>query len=134
MATEEEARAAGLAAAAYAQDVADKAEHAAGQQGFLDRAESAVSSVYHAVVDPITGAVHDAATALATGEQAASDFGKTVVDAVKWVLIVMAIVVGALLVMWMVVALTGARWALDTLKAIAPDVAVSAASIARITG
>lgn len=57
----------------------------------------------------------------------AADTADTVVNAIKWVGIVALVVVGALIALWLIVLLTGAKWAITILAPIAPQIARAAA-------
>ncbi len=57
---------------------------------------------------------------------AAASTADTIVNALKWVGIVVAVIVGALIALWMIVLLTGAKWAIGILGPLAPKIAEGA--------
>lgn len=69
--------------------------------------------------NPLGGISDAAAAAAATAD--------TIATTIKWVGIVFIVIVGALIALWMIVLLTGAKWALGILGPIAPDLARAAA-------
>lgn len=77
-------------------------------------------------------AVHALRAANPLGEisaaaDSAAHTADTIVSAVKWVGITFLVIVGALIALWMIVLLTGAKWAIATLKPIAPQLVRAAA-------
>lgn len=74
------------------------------------------------------------ANAIVQAAASAAQTASTVLDVLKWIGIVVAIIVGLLIALWMIVLLTGAKWALATLTAIAPHLATGAAAYAKVAG
>lgn len=129
MATQEEidqARAAGIRAAAQAQAIADAAE-----PSLLDRVEAAGSSLLHAVEDPITNAISGATTTAGNAVGAAADTASQVLNVFKWVGIVILVLVALLAFLWLAFAVFGLVWAGNTLRAIVPGLAPAAVAVAR---